>query len=125
MKVRSPLEPVFVLRVRVSVLVGVPIIRVPVPLETVPVPVIGGDGVFVPLDSVPTSTVSAAFVSEGVLVSDFERDKEGVRCVREEETECVGESVGVPPERLSVTEGVSVRENDGVLPVLVLVRECV
>ena len=77
------------------------------------------------LDGVPTSTVSAAFVSEDVLVSDFERDKDGVRCVREEETECVGESVGVPPERLNVTEGVCVRETDGVLPVLVLVWECV
>ena len=58
-------------------------------------------------------------------MSDFERDKDGVRCVRDEETECVEESVGVPPERLNVTEGVCVRENDGVLPVLVLVWECV
>ena len=110
------------MRVRVSVLVGVPI-RVPVPRETVAVPVIGDDGVFVSM-GVPTS-VSATFVFEDVLVGDFERDKDVVRCVREEEPERVGDNVRVPPDRLNVTEGVCVRENDGVLTVLVLVRECV
>ena len=63
----SPSDPVFVLRVWLSVSVGVPI-RVPVnlPLETDPVPVIGGDGVFVSFDGVLASSVSAAFVFEYV-----------------------------------------------------------